>query len=385
VDGTDSSIRGSTPTPPREKTTPRVGGVSIDSVVAAVNKRLGDGTLLKGHDLRHHVLPRVSSGSLALDIALGGGWPLNCWNEIQGEPSNGKSVLALKTIAANQAVDNSYTALWIAAEPFVTPWAIACGVDMDRMIVADTRVMEEAYQIAIEMLDDRHIDALVIDSLSALTPIEEDEKAMDDMQVALGARITGKFMRKSSVAQRRSLTQPDRNCLCLIISQWREKVGVMYGDNRITPYGRAKEFFYMIRGEVRRDEFIGPDKHRVGLALKVRITKNKTAPPQRMATLDFYWEDHERHRAGDFDVGKQVANIAMDLDVVELNGSMYAFGGQKWRGKEQFFTAIEEDAKLQRDLEQEVRRRAGLLGLTPTIDTDAVEATKPRKRIAKRG
>jgi recombination protein RecA len=355
--------------------------VSLDSVVAAVNKRLGDGTLLKGHDLRNHVLPRVTSGALALDIALGGGWPLNCWNSIEGEPSNGKSVIALKTIAANQAVDKNYTALWIAAEPFVTPWAISCNVDMDRMIIADTRVMEDAYQIAIEMLDGRHIDALVIDSLSALTPTEEDEKAMDEMQVALGARLTGKFMRKSGVAQRRSLTTPDRPCLSLIISQWREKVGVMWGDNRVTPYGRAKEFFYMIRCEVRRDEFLGTDKHRVGISLKLRTTKNKTAPPQRQASMDFYWEDHERHAAGSYDIGKQVANIALDMDVVDLAGSVYKFDGQSWRGKESFFAAIEEDVKLQRRLEFEVRRRAGLLGITDTIDTDT---TKPRKRIAKR-
>jgi recombination protein RecA len=354
--------------------------MSIDTVVASVNKRLGDGTLIRGSDLRNHVVPRVTSGSLALDIALGGGWPLNCWNEIQGEPSNGKSVIALKTIAANQAVDKKYHCLWIAAEPFVTPWAIACGVDMDRMMVADTCVMEEAYQICIEMLDQRVIDALVIDSLSALTPTEEDEKTMDEMQVALGARVTGKFMRKSGVAQRRSLTAYDRPCLCLIISQWREKVGVQWGDNRITPYGRAKEFFYMIRGEVRRDEFLGTDKHRVGLSFKVRITKNKTAPPQRQAAMDFYWEDHERHTAGSYDVGKQVANIAVDLDVVELAGSVYRFDGRSWRGKEQFYAAIDEDAKLQAQIDQEVRRR---LGLFP-IDTDTVVPTKARKRIAKR-
>lgn len=352
--------------------------MSIDTVIANINKTLGEGTLLHGHDLLQHRLPRVTSGSLAIDLALGGGFPLNCWNSIEGEPSNGKTIIALKTIAANQAVDKNYTALWIAAEPFVTPWAITCGVDMKRVLLADTRVMEEAYQIAITMLDERHVDAVVIDSLSSLTPVSEDEGAMDDLQVALGARVTGKFMRKSGVAQRRSLTRPDRDCLGIIISQWREKIGVMYGDNRVTPYGRAKEFFYLTRAEVRRDEFLGTDKHRVGLSLKVRFTKNKTAPPQRLATVDFYWEDHGRHRAGDYDLGKQVTNIALDLDIVELNGAMYRWGGRQWRGKEAFYQAVEEDPEMLAQIEKAVRQQVG------AIDTDTAVSTKKKASTTKR-
>jgi recombination protein RecA len=236
--------------------------------------------------------------------------------------------------------------------------------------------MEEAYQIAIEMIDGRLIDCVVIDSLSGLTPTLEDEQAMDDLQVALGARVTGKFMRKSSIAQRRSLTSPDRPCLGLIISQWREKVGVMYGDNRVTPYGRAKEFFYMVRMEVRRDEWLGPDKHRVGLGFKVRITKNKTAPPQRAAAMDFYWEDTPNHSAGSYDLGKQITNIALDLDIIELKGSVYKFGGQTWRGKDAMFAAIEQDELLRKTLDAEVRRR-----VVPTATTDT---DKPKRRTMKR-
>jgi recombination protein RecA len=253
-------------------------------------------------------------------------------------------------------------------------------VDMDRMIIADTRVMEDAFQICVEMLDQRAVDCIVMDSLSALTPTEEDDKAMDELQVALGARVTGKFMRKSSVAQRRSLTEPDRHCLAMIISQWREKVGVQYGDNRVTPNGRAKEFFYMIRAEVRRDEFLGTDKHRVGISMKMRVTKNKTAPPQRMASVDFYWEDHGRHEAGSYDTGKQVANIALDLAVVNLNGAMYQFDGQKWRGKDAFYQAIDDDEDLRDSLERAVYQT---LGLPPRPHGKKV-AAKTTKRVVKR-
>jgi recombination protein RecA len=353
--------------------------MSITSVVARVNKNLGEGTLLLGSDMIGHEIPRITTGSLSLDLALGGGFPMNCWCSIEGEPSNGKSVIALKTIAANQVINRDFHCLWIASEPFVVPWAITCGVDMNRMIVASTQVMEDAFQIAIEMIDDRLVDAVVIDSLSSLTPTEEDEKAMDQVQVALGARITGKFMRKSSSAQRRSLTTPDRACLGIIISQWREKVGYTYGDNRVTPYGRAKEFFYMVRMEVRRDEWLGTDKHRTGLGFKVRISKNKTSPPQRSAAMDFYWEDTPNHRAGSYDLGKQVGNIALDLDIIEQRSSVYKYAGRSWRGKEALFAAIENEPALVSALDGEVRHR--LLGRT---DTDNVRPMPAKKRTLKR-
>jgi recombination protein RecA len=349
---------------------------SLDTVLTRVNKNLGEGTLIRGSDLKNHQIPRITSGSLALDMALGGGWAMNCWSELLGEPSHGKTVLALKTIAANQRIHKRFHTLWIAAEPFVPAWAETCEVDLDRVMIADTRVMEDAYQTVCEMIDGRLVDAVVIDSLSSLTPTEEDEKAMDDWQVGLGARLTGKFMRKSSVAQRRSLTEPDRNCFGLIISQWREKIGVMYGDNRVSPNGRAKEFFFMTRVEVRRDDWLGPDKHRVGQTFKARIIKNKTAPPQRSAVFDFYWEDDGNHRAGRYDIGKMLANIGMDLGVVELKGAWYYFAGQKWNGKEKFWEAVDQDELLQRGLAKAIRGLA-----LPGIDIDDPAPAKARRAL----
>jgi len=345
---------------------------SLDTIITRVNKKLGEGTLIRGRDLKNLVIPRITSGAPALDLSLGGGWPMNCWCEIAGEPSNGKSVLAMKTVAANQAVHRDFHCLWIAAEQFVPSWAQTCGCDMDRMTVAETQVMEEAYQIVLEVLENRAVDAVVIDSLSSLVPIEEDEKAMDDWQVALGARITGKFMRKSNSAQRRSMVEADRPCLGLIISQWREKVGVQYGDNRVTPYGRAKEFFYMTRVEVRRDEWLGSDKHKVGLSFKTRTVKNKTAPPQRVAAIDFYWEDHDTHAAGSYDVGKQFASIAIDMGLIQQAGGYYRYAGRQWQGKEKLYDSIEHDPALQIQLEQDI-----VTAVAPHID-------KPKRRTLKR-
>jgi len=352
-------------------------GESIESVVARINKTLGDGTIIPGALLKEYQVPRVTSGSLALDLALGGGWPMNCWVEILGEPSHGKSVIALKTIAANQAIHKDFHTLWIASEPFIPEWAETCGVDVSRVHVVPGPVMEAAYEIVVQWLDNRLCDAVVIDSLSMLVPTEEDEKTMEEWQVGLGARLTGKFMRKSNTAMRRSLTDPDRNCLGIIISQWREKVGVMYGDNRVSPYGRAKEFMFTVRLEVRRDEFIGTDKHRVGQVFKMRTLKNKTAPPQRPATLDFYWQQHGHHRAGAYDIGKQLANIGIDLGLVEVKGGWHYFAGQRWQGKEKFWEAVDGDDLLQRGLAREIKLMSGM-GIV-------IEAPAPaKKRTIKR-
>ena len=198
---------------------------------------------------------RPSSGSppapCAFDLTLGGGWPLNVWNEIIGLESHGKTVMALKTIAANMAVDPNYTALWVASEDFNEEWALTLGVDLNRVVLAVTNVMEDAYEIIIEGLDSQEFDAVVLDSYPALAADAEAEATMDEWQVGIGARLTNKLMRVITPAQRR---EPDeRNCLCLIINQWRDHIGVTYGDPRTTPGGKGKNFSYFTRVEVVRD------------------------------------------------------------------------------------------------------------------------------------
>jgi len=344
----------------------------LDTLVKKVNKDLGEGTLIKGSDLAD-APPRVPSGSLAIDLMLGGGWPLNCWSELVGEPSSGKSVIAAKTIAAAQALNPDFQCLWVAAEPFEAKWAAACGVDLSRTTLVNTRIMEEAYQVCIDAIDGRLVDAVVIDSLSALTPKEEDDKAIDELTVGLGARLTNKFMRKSGTVQRRSLVDnTDRPCLGLIISQFRDKVGVSWGDTRTTPYGRGKEFHYMIRVEVRRDDWIEHDKHKVGMVMKARTVKNKTAPPQRLSTVDFYWEQAPGFDAGDYDLIKEIANIAMALDVVERAGAYYRFNGRQWQGKDAFLGDLRSEVDLRKEVEAVVRN--------PTITAMPVVPTRRRMK-----
>jgi recombination protein RecA len=183
---------------------------------------------------------------------------------------------------------------------------------------------------------------------------------MTDWQVGLGARLTNKFMRKAAAAQRRSLSEPDRDCLAIIISQWREKVGVMWGDNRTTPYGRGKEFHYVDRVETRRDDWLSHHEQKVGFTMKARTVKNKTAPPQRVAVVDFYFDDvispegQILHRAGEYDRIKEVSNLAMAYDVIEQRGSFYNYGGQQWHGKEGFLQALRDDLEFSAEIERAV-------------------------------
>src|SRR5215510_6485204 len=216
---------------------------------------------------------RVTTGSLSFDIMLGGGWPLNCWNEIIGNESHGKTVMALKTLAANMADNPNYRALWVASEDFNPDWAQDLGVDLDRLVIAPVNVMEQAYEIMLKALDSQSVDAVILDSYPALIPSTEGEAAMDEFAVGVGARLTNKLMRKSPPAQRRK--EGERPCLGLIINQWREKIGVLFGDPRTTPGGRGKNFSFFTRVEVTRDSWIEDDsKVKVGLNIKAMCMKN---------------------------------------------------------------------------------------------------------------
>jgi len=324
---------------------------SLESIVSAISKKYGDDVLIKGSDIKEDV-PRITTGILAFDLMLGGGWPTNQWSEIIGEESSGKTALAYKTIAANQQIDPNFTALWIAAETYVPQYAKAIGVDIERLWVVETNVMEQVYDLIIKALDNRAVDMIVVDSLPSLVPGDEAEKMMEDFTVGLGARLTGKFFRKSSKAQRRSLVNEDRACTGLVINQWREKIGVMWGDNRTTPGGKAKNFHYFSRVEVKRDEWIKEKDEAIGQTIKARTIKNKTYRPQQTAVVDFYFTSTGGFRLGEFDTVKDVVNIGIAIGVITRSGPYYSFEGQKWQGKDALLSAIREDLTLQNKLKE---------------------------------
>jgi len=326
---------------------------TIEEIVSSVNKKFGEDVMVKGSRISEK-LPRITTGVLAFDMMLGGGWPVNQWSEIVGDESSGKTAIAYKTIAANQALDPNWTALWVAAEEYVPEYAEAIGVDLDRLWVVETNMMEHAYDLIVRTIDNRAVDCVVLDSLPALIPNNEWDKDMQEFSVGLGARLTGKFFRKSAKAQRRSLLHEDRGCTGLIVNQWRQKIGVMWGDPRTTPGGLAKNFSYFTRVEVKKDEWLKEGKSAVGQTIKGRTIKNKTYKPQQQAVVDFYFADSGGFHMGDFDTVKDMINIAIACEVITRAGAFYSYKDDKWQGKEKVLEALRADLSLQDELREEL-------------------------------
>lgn len=325
-------------------------------VAAQINKRLGIGTVVKGNEI---ILPgRITSGSLALDLVLGGGWPVNQWAEIVGEASHGKTAIALKTVAANQKKNPEFTAVWIAAEPWSAQYAEMCGVELDRVLVVETNIMEDAYAAAIDFCESKSVDLLVIDSLPALVPTTEDEKDMDEATVGRGALITNKFFRKVGKATKRSLVDHERGVTGILINQYRMKIGVMHGDPRTTPGGLGKDYAMAVRAEVKRDDWIeiGPsgNKKRIGQTIRVRTIKNKTFPPQQSAFFDFYMADGGPVPPGDYDFGKEIVALSILTKVVDRRGGWIYYGERKWQGADNLLSSLREEIDLAEEITAKV-------------------------------
>ena len=336
-------------------------------LVTQLNKRFGTNTVVTASDVRSDLIPRITSGSLAMDYILGGGFPGNQWNELIGEEHSGKTLICLKTIAANQKLDPNYTTVWIAVEQWVPEYAEMLDVDMSRVILVDPKSMEEAYDAAIAVVKTRAVDAVVIDSLPALSPGQELEKDMGEATVGRGALLTNKFFRVVNSAMKRSMVEQDRPILGLMVNQWRMKIGVMYGDPKITPGGLGKNYAYFTRLEVKRDNWIeigsGKSKVRVGISVKVRTLKNKVAPPQRVATVDFYFADGGLCPAGEYDFAKEICALAEVTGVItrsSTNGGSFVFGDRKWKSRDNLYSSIREEIDLKEDLSQKVLTVKGM-------------------------
>lgn len=325
-------------------------------IAALINKKLGDGTVVLGSQAK--TTSRITTGSLSLDLVLGGGWPVNQWVEIVGEPSHGKTAVALKTIAANQAKNPDFTTVWVAAEPWSAQYATLCGVDLDRVVVIETNIMEDAYDAVIRFAESKAVDLIVVDSLPALVPGAEDEKTMEESTVGRGALLTGKFFRKVLKATKRSMVEEERGVTGIVINQYRMKIGVMHGDPRTTPGGVGKDYAYSVRCEVKRDDWIeigsASNKKRIGQTIRVRTIKNKTAPPQQTAYFDFLYAEGGNVTAGDYDFGKEIVSLSILNGVVDRRGGWVYYKDRKWQGAENLLASVREEVDLKEELEREV-------------------------------
>lgn len=330
--------------------------MSLDKVLAQLNKKYGENTVVLASKVAKPT--RFPSGSLSLDMILGGGWPTNQWHEIIGEASNGKTALALKTIAINQKRDPNFTTIWIAAEEWVPEYAEMCGVDPTRVHVFTSNVMEIALTAVLEFVETQEVDCVVIDSLPALVPSAEDEKEMDEFTVGRGAQLMGKFFRKMEKAGKRDLLGGERPFIGLIINQWRMKIGVMYGDPRTTPGGEAKNYFFFTRIDVKRDEWIeagtGQEKKKVGQTIKFQTRKNKSAPPGQTAYTDFYFDDGGGIDKGEYDYAKEIVALGILNKIITRAGAYYRYSDRQWQGADALLNSIREEVDLQETLQKDV-------------------------------
>jgi recombination protein RecA len=332
-----------------------------------MNRLLKEDLLVSADQLAVPV--RFSTGSLLTDVILGGGLPGNQWAEIVGKSSAGKTFLALKSIAANQQADPEFTALWVAAEHYNHEWAEALGVDNSRVVVVPTQQMETAFQVMLEATSSQEFGGIVLDSFPALLPSEEAEKAMDEFTTAVGARTLNKFIRKAGEASRRPHDGSGKPFFGIIINQYRDKIGGFsrFGIPQTTPGGNGKDYFYYCRIDVSRKEYITEkrpgikDPVPVGQTQVVKTIKNKSAAPQQKVEVDLYFRRAPSlgFNRGDYDVAKEYVVAGRLLNIFEMRGSHYWFGGKEIaNGLDKTLDAIREDAGLQAALRAEVLEAA---------------------------
>jgi recombination protein RecA len=352
-----------------------------EALMAKINKAFGENTAIRAADLA--IARRFTTGTLALDVALGGGWPGNRWVEVIGKESAGKTAVVLKTIAANQRSDPDFSAMWIAAEEYDVDQATALGVDNDRVAVVPTQEMEFAFETMLTAAESRAVDMIVLDSFPALIPNEEDEKAMDEFTTAMGARLMNKFTRKAGKATKRDATGTERPVLGIIINQYRDKIGgfARFGVPQTTPGGHGKDYFFYARLDVARDEYITekrpgiPDPVKVGQTIKLRTIKNKSAAPQQVASVDFYFRGapYLGFARGEYDLAKEYFTMGVLFGVIKKGGAWFYYGEDKWQGKDKAMQAIREDRSLQEEIAAEVLIAAKNPKLVDQISSDQID------------
>jgi recombination protein RecA len=332
---------------------------ALESTLSDITKRFGDGAILRLGDATHLQVDSIPTGSLAVDVALGvGGVPRGRVIEIYGPESSGKTTFCLHTIA--EAQKRGGICAFIDMEHALDPaYAARIGVDIDNLYIAQPDMAEQALEIADTLIRCGALDIIVLDSVAALVPRAELEGEMGDTHVGLQARLMSQAMRKLSGAIKQTNT-------CIIFTnQLREKIGVMFGNPETTSGGRALKFYASVRLDIRRIQTIKAGGESVGNRTRVRVTKNKVAPPFREAEFDIMYNE------GISKVG-DILDMGTDLGVVEKRGAYYRYGEDTiGQGRENAKQFLRENPALAAEIENIVREQNGLPPLTASSFADA--------------
>lgn len=317
---------------------------ALDAAIAKLEKDFGKGTVMKLGDSSAQVsVETVPTGCLSLDLALGlGGVPKGRVIEVYGPESSGKTTVALHMIAEVQK--RGGIAGFVDAEHALDPvYAKNIGVDIDELYISQPDSGDQALEIAETMVRSGAIDIIVIDSVAALVPRQEIEGDMGDSHVGLQARLMSQALRKLTPVISKS------NCIVIFINQLREKVGVMFGNPETTTGGRALKFYASVRMDVRRTETLKQSGEMVGNRTRIKIVKNKIAPPFKEAEFDIMF-GKGISRSGD------ILDLAANVDIVKKSGAWYAYEGEKiGQGRENAKSYLEANPEIMDEIEQKVR------------------------------
>ena len=318
---------------------------ALESALSQIEKAYGKGSVMKLGDNMHLNVETVPSGSLGLDLALGvGGVPKGRVVEVYGPESGGKTTVALHMVAEVQK--RGGIAGFIDAEHALDPvYAKKIGVDIDNLYISQPDTGEQALEITETMVRSGAVDIVIVDSVAALVPKAEIEGEMGDSHVGLQARLMSQALRKLTAIIGKT------NCTVIFINQLREKVGVMFGNPETTTGGRALKYYSSIRLEVRRGEQIKKDGEAIGNRTKIKVVKNKVAPPFRTAEVDIIYGEGIS-REGD------ILDLAVAENIVNKSGAWYDYNGDKiGQGRENAKLFLKEHPDLMEEVEQKVREK----------------------------
>ena len=321
---------------------------ALDMALASIDKQFGKGSIMRMGEKASLAIEAIPTGALALDLALGvGGLPRGRVVEIYGPESSGKSTLAMHVVA--EAQRNGGICAYIDAEHAMDPvYAKAIGVDIDQLLISQPDTGEQALEIADMLVRSGALDVIVIDSVAALTPRAEIEGDMGDSHVGLQARLMSQALRKLTANLNKS------NTIMIFINQLREKIGVMFGSPETTPGGRALKFYASVRLDIRRIESIKDGVEVVGSRTRVKVVKNKVAPPFRQAEFDIMYGLGISREGSVLDLGVEMA-------IVKKSGAWYTYEGEQLgQGRENAKNFLIENPEVMVEISERVRTAGGL-------------------------
>ena len=332
-----------------EKTTER--SKAVDAAIMSIEKQFGRGSIMRLGSSERQAVDVIPTGSIALDLALGvGGIPRGRMTEIFGPESSGKTTLCQHVLA--EAQKRGGVVAFIDVEHALDPgYARACGVNVDELLVSQPDTGEDALQITETLIRSGGVDCVVVDSVAALVPKAEIEGDIGDSFVGIQARLMSQALRKLAGAVNRS------NTALVFTNQLREKIGVMFGNPEVTPGGRALKFYASVRLDIRRVETIKVGTDSVGNRVRVKVVKNKVAPPFRVAEFDIMFGEGISREGGLLDVG-----VAMDI--VAKTGAWFTFGETRLgQGREAAKDFLKANADISGKVEEQIRGKMNEVSL----------------------